>query len=148
MQCFRCGKDLPGSDYTCFACGAQLSFGETVCRQCGTAMLCDDCGGAAGGTTSGSASTATPSDQLHYEYMTVQIPIHLTRGEHESYDSYAQRVREVLVEQTQPATLEGWQTADPLDYAWLQSHGFVERSLWNPFGWSKVTIRLKRLIKS
>lgn len=159
MQCFRCGKDLPAGDYRCYACGSELRFGEDYCSQCGTAMLCEECAREVGNAAmavpasdsavSSADFTASPSEGLHYEYMTVPVRVHVTRREHESQQSFYDRVHQELVQQTQAAALEGWETADPLDYAWLQQQGLVDRGMLGGLfgGAGTVNIRLKRLVK-
>lgn len=152
MQCFRCGKELDG--YTCQGCGGALELGEDLCRMCGTPVLCASCAGATAypaaeamvmpAAAPGGAPQIT--EPLQYEYVSVQIPI-CRRYDDESYGHYAQRVQQLLTEQTLQAAMEGWQTVDPLDYRWLQHHGFVQHGLLF-IGRPSVTLRLKRLVRA
>jgi hypothetical protein len=145
MQCFRCGKDLPPGDGLCPTCGAQLPYLESYCNQCGTAILCDECRG----TLQQDAHASATGDGLQYEYRTVTIPLRVYQYGDEPYQQYLQRVHDYLVRNTQELTLEGWETVDPLDYAFLDRRGLAAHSLWGVLTnrpAQSVTIHLRRLI--
>ena len=150
MQCFRCGADLPIGDGHCPACGSELPYGENFCNECGTAMLCERCRGAPGEVAAAATpgSAADPTDGLQYEYRTITVPLKVYRREHESLPSFYARVHQYLVDQTQAANLDGWETVDALDYEWLDRQGLVDHSILGFLSnrpARSVTLRFKRL---
>lgn len=152
MQCFRCGQFLPGDGF-CPVCGGALPLGEDYCTRCGTALLCEQCRGAPGeiasAATPGATDTALqPADGLQYEYQTITIPLKVYRRDDESLPSYYARIHQYLVEQTQPAALDGWETVDTLDYSFLDRQGLAQHNLLD-FCTNRsahsITLRLRRL---